>query len=199
MGSEMCIRDRLIPLLQNNGEALKYVQKRAEELGLTIDNDLVAYAGKARSEFALVSQILGVQMQQALVRLAPAFQSLMSVAVPVIEALARWATSLGEAFAKLSPETQTLVAGMLAVAAAIGPVLVGFGLFVAGMAPVIGALKVVAGLALLNPLVLIGTAAASAAYLIYSNWEPISGFFQKMFSGISYVSAWMWALSLIHI
>jgi len=61
----------------------------------------------------------------------------------------------------------------------------GFGL-VTGAVMFLGtAMKTVSALFLTNPIGLAVTAIAGAAYLIYSNWEPISSFFTELWDGVS--------------
>ena len=72
-----------------------------------------------------------------------------------------------------------------AVGMALPIVSSGFGL-VTGAVMFLGtAMKTVSALFLTNPIGLAVTAIAGTAYLIYSNWEPISSFFSELWDGVS--------------
>lgn len=127
----------LLPVFQNNGAAVAAMTAEADRLGLKIDGDLIAAAKRANREFEITRDVLGLQLQQALVRLAPAVSRLVEVLVPAIEQLSRWVGEAGEAFSALSPQGQSTAIALAAVAAAIGPVLIGVGALVAGLGPAV--------------------------------------------------------------
>lgn len=60
----------------------------------------------------------------------------------------------------------------------------GFGLVTASMGVMATATKAVTAALMSNPIGLIATGIATAAYLIYDNWEPIGEFFSDLWSGI---------------
>lgn len=60
----------------------------------------------------------------------------------------------------------------------------GFGLVTASMGVMATATKAVTAALMSNPIGLIATGIATAAYLIYDNWEPIGEFFSDLWGGI---------------
>lgn len=72
-----------------------------------------------------------------------------------------------------------------AIGMALPALVTGFGL-VSGAVGTLGTVMGVVGrIFLMNPIGLVVTLIAGAAYLIYSNWEPISGFFKGLWDGIT--------------
>ncbi|MDY0320430.1 MAG: phage tail tape measure protein [Arcobacteraceae bacterium] len=71
----------------------------------------------------------------------------------------------------------------------------GFGLVTSSMGFLITATKILSASLLTNPIGWIALAIAGAAYIIYSNWEPISNFFSNLWQGI--VSAFDSSISFI--
>jgi hypothetical protein len=182
----------LAPLFRDNGAAIAAMDAEAKRLGLSLDGDVLAAARETEKQFRITRDVIGLQMQQALVELAPAFSQLMQVAVPVVQKLAEWATSAGEAFAALSPETQRTIGVAVALAAAIGPLLVAGGFLVSGLGAIGTALAGLATLALAHPLIAAIAAIAAGAALIYANWDGIVAFFQGMWDSVtkSVTDAW---------
>ncbi len=64
----------------------------------------------------------------------------------------------------------------------------GFGLVTASMGVMATATKAVTAALMSNPIGLIATGIATAAYLIYDNWEPIGEFFSDLWGGIKEVA-----------
>lgn len=178
---------RLLPMFAKNGAAIAAMEAEAKRLGLAIDGDLIAGAREASREFKIVKEVLGTQLQQAMVRLAPAMQEAMRVIVPLIEDLSKWIASVGEAFSKLDPDTQGFIVGAAGLAAAVGPALVGFGLMVSALGAIGAGL-----MAISLPAILVAGAiglVAYGAYLIYENWDGITAWFadkwESLKAGIS--------------
>jgi hypothetical protein len=111
-------------------------------------------------------------------------EKLLPALIPLADALTR----LLDRFSNLSPGMQTFIVGLGAAAAALGPLLMGVGLFVKGMAPLIAVLATVAGEggvlvaakalflglgASLGPVLVPLAALAAAGALIYANWDKI--------------------------
>lgn len=166
----------LLPLFQDNGAAIAAMEAEANRLGLKIDGDLIAAAKAANREFEITKEILGLQLQQALVRLAPAVARLVEILVPAIEQLSRWVGAAGEAFSNLSPAGQSTAIALAAVAAALGPVLVGLGVLVAGLGPAVK-LVVAVGAAIVAtfgaPVALAALAIAGLAAGVWYFWDQL--------------------------
>lgn len=99
----------------------------------------------------------------------------------------RAVTDLLHAFNQLSPETRKAVVMTGALAIALGPVMTLAGGIVTGLGiltPLLGAITV-AGLVTAGMFVAIGAAIGAAAYLIYSNWGAIAGFFRGLWTSVT--------------
>lgn len=117
-------------------------------------------------------------------------QELVPALTPAIKLL----TSAIKSFSGMDPVARKWVVVIGAAAAVVGPLLIGVAGIAAGLsalAPVVAAvggafslaaLPIVAGVALL----------AGAAYVIYSNWSAISGFFTSTWSAIAGVFTRNW-------
>lgn len=182
----------LAPLLRDNGAALQEVEREARRLGLAINSDLVGSARQADRQFRITREVLGVQMQQALVRLAPAFQQLIAVAVPLVERLADWASRAGAAFTSLSPATQGVSVAVAAFAAALGPAALVIGGAVSAVGSLIGIFGGLATVVMAHPVLAAIAAIAAGSALIYQNWDGISAWFQRLWDGVSAVTLRTW-------
>lgn len=120
--------------------------------------------------------------------------SVGTVLAPTLEKLAGWLERVADWFSKLSPETQTWIVRVAAVAAAVGPTLVVLG----KMAQVIGlvatAVRVVGAALLANPIGLAITGIAIAAALVIKYWEPISAFFSDLWLGVTETFRGAWEM-----
>jgi len=133
-------------------------------LAETTENDLdkafrsVADTGAFKFTQAMVS------MQTAATQLG---QVILPILAPVITKIAAAVITAGNAFANLAPEMQETILTGLALAAALGPALIIFGLMLGAIASVVTALKVVAtGFILLSRVAL--TAVGSILGAIFS-------------------------------
>lgn len=155
----------LLPAFDNGGKAIADVTEKARAFGLTLDKDMIAKSRAAASEMAVVSEVLKTKLQVALAGLAPLFADIVSEFSPVIEKLADGAQKLADRFQELSPQVKRFVTLGAALAAALGPVLIGLGLMASLLAAISSpVLLVAAGFA-----ALVGAGAALAA-----NWDTIS-------------------------
>lgn len=98
---------------------------------------------------------------------------------PYIQQLTGWLKGLIEKFQNLSPETQKIIVGIGAAAAAIGPLLMGVGSLVKGFGPLTTALRALPALftALTGPIGLIVAGIAAAAALIITHWDEVRTYF----------------------
>ncbi len=175
---------KLIPVFANNGRVIKDTAKRAKELGLALDDDLIANAKNVTSEFNDVKDVLGLQFQQTMIQIAPVIQSLMSSVMPVIKEAAEGLKGLADAFQQLSPGTQATIVGMVGIAAVAGPALVLFGTLTSGIGAVVGGLGALAAVAMAHPVIALITGIAAGAALIYANWDGISAWFGGLWDGV---------------
>lgn len=187
----------LIPVFRNGGKALDDMRKRAEDLGLSIDEKLLASSQRLQADVRLTSEVLRLQLEQAFLRLGPAISKLMQASMPLIGVLADivnraadWVEKIGQA----SPETLKWAMGLTLLAAAVGPLIYGIGLLVSGalalgkgLAVMGAAIKVLSAAFLTNPIALAAAAIAGAAYLIWDNWEQVGPWFTELFSNLQQI------------
>lgn len=77
----------LVPAFRDNGSAIKEMADRARELGLAIDEGLIKQTREAQGEIRLMQDVLGVQFQQAILKLGPALSQLAAALMPVVDGL----------------------------------------------------------------------------------------------------------------
>ncbi|WP_166461787.1 phage tail tape measure protein [Paracoccus alkanivorans] len=120
-------------------------------------------------------------------QLAIAESGLLQFVTDIVQKLAELVSQLSQANPALL-KWGTVLAG---AAAAVGPVLIGFGLMTTAIAPLI---KVMGGLVtvmravslafLANPIGLAAAAIAGAAVLIWQNWEKVGPWFSDLFASL---------------
>jgi hypothetical protein len=134
-------------------------------------------AGAAKQEGRQASENLGGAIEQAL---PPATRAV---------------TDLLHAFNQLSPATQKWVVIGMGAAIVAGPLLTGLGGVISAigiLTPLLGAITL-GGLATAGIFLAIGAAVGAAAYLIYSNWGAIAGFFKGLWASITGTMQGAWA------
>lgn len=96
-----------------------------------------------------------------------------------INALGDVVSSLATKFSELSPATQQVIFGLAGAVAAAGPLLLVVGGIGAALPAVTAGFAVlgVTSVAALGPVAIAAAAVAAAAYLVYSNWEDVVGYF----------------------
>jgi phage-related minor tail protein len=200
----------LLPLLKNNGAAMKELGDRAEETGLILSDEVLESTREARGDMALFGQamdVVSVQIGSALIPILTALVPvLIDVVVPAAKAVADVITTLVEMFTALPEPVQTFIAAAIGITAAIGPVLVVVGkvigvigglvkafvavkLAVLAFAPALAPILVAAA-----PVIAIVAAVAAGIYLLvkgvqaiveaFGGWEVVMAAFSEFFSGI---------------
>jgi len=200
----------LLPLLKNNGAAMKELGDRAEETGLILSDEVLESTRQARGDMALFGQAMDVVSVQIGSALIPVLTSLVpvlvDVVVPAAKSLASVIDGLVTAFTSLPQPIQTMITATLGIAAALGPVLIVLGKvigLVGGAIKVFVALKV-AALALspalvpivvaFGPILAIVALVAVGIYLLvkavqaivehFGGWEVVMAAFSEFFSDI---------------
>jgi len=99
----------------------------------------------------------------------------------ILAGLSSFVERAANAFAGLTPGTQTLIVALGGIAAAVGPVLVAVGTLGAALPAITAGFEVlgVSSLAALGPILPAAAAVAAAAYLIYDNWSAIAAYFSS--------------------
>lgn len=164
-----------------NGE-LTEQQKIMARAGLIMAQTSAAQGDLARTSGSTANQLRASQAAWDNMSLIIG-QQLIPALTPLIQTF----TGLIQSFSSLSPETRKWIVIAGGAAAVLGPLLVGVA-SVAGavstLAPIIAGAGVIFSAAAL-PVIAIGAALAGAAYLIYSNWSSIAGFFSSTWNAIT--------------
>lgn len=81
----------LVKAFENNSAAIKEMEQRAKELGITLDDDMIEKSREAKAQLDLMAQVVSNELSQALINLAPlvvsAAQGISSIAAAVNEFL----------------------------------------------------------------------------------------------------------------
>jgi hypothetical protein len=81
----------LVKAFENNSAAIKEMEQRAKELGITLDDDMIEKSREAKAQLDLMAQVVSNELSQALINLAPlvvsAAQGIASIASAVNEFL----------------------------------------------------------------------------------------------------------------
>lgn len=72
----------LVPAFQNGGQAIKDMADRAKELGLAIDEELIAKSRSAQGDISLMSEVISTQFNQALLAIGPSLSQLAAALMP---------------------------------------------------------------------------------------------------------------------
>ena len=117
----------LVPLLINDGKAMKEFGDEAERSGLILSEDTLQATRDARGEMAKLKQafeIVTVQIGAALIPvLTELTPILINVVVPAAKALAEVISAMAAGFNALPEPIQAIVVGAIGLAGALGPVL----------------------------------------------------------------------------
>lgn len=97
-------------------------------------------------------------------------------------------------FARLSPEVKKNIVLFGGLAAVGGPILALLGAAAIGVSALSTALVSMGALLLANPIIALIAAVAGGAYLIYRNWEGISGWFAGLWSNVKSGASAGWQL-----
>jgi len=177
------------------------------EKNLKAASDSATNLTKLNTEFDAMSESVGGQITSIKNTLNELGVQLGSVLLPVIADMLKAIQPVVSNFTELAqtnPMIAQVAVGVLAIGAALAPVLITLGSLVSAISTIGGAVSMVTGvivpfisasipllisgitaigtglwaaLAPIAPLIAAIAAVAGAAYLIYKNWEPIKGFF----------------------
>lgn len=154
----------LLPVFDENGKAIDAMAARARELGLALDEGVIARSQKAAADIGVISDVIKTRFQAAAADLLPVFADLAERTIPVIERVVEGVQSLADWFQSLTPEAQRFAGVAVTLGAALGPVAVGLGLMVVAIAPLVTPIGlVVAGLAGLG----------AAAVYVATRWSDL--------------------------
>ena len=174
--------DSLAGIIDDGGAALKAYGQEAEDLGIIMEQDTVENLNKVNDTLSkLKSQAGG-----AVGKLGATIATVLS---PSLEKVLDIVGKVTDAIAKLTPEQAETILKILAITAAIGPLLKTGGKLISGigsalkLAPkIVAAIKLIG--AALSPQTLIIAAVVAAvvalAIIIYKNWDKIVAWTKEM-------------------
>lgn len=173
-------------------------EQRAQIVAMQAAGDMAGaqaiMLGVLEEQYGMAAETLAAtdsgRITQAWGAIGDAMEKIGAIILPIAAEFATHIKTLAERFQALSPETQRWVVIAGALAAALGPITVGLGIFVAS----IGTLGVaIAAISLPMVAVVGGIAAiAAGAAFLYRNWDGISGWFRDLWASVRRwtVDAW---------
>lgn len=149
--------------------------------------------GELTTQFGGSGEALGNTMVGKIEKAKNAFgemtETLATALIPVIEKMTGWIQKAADWFNNLSPAGQKTVGILIAVAAAVGPVLIIMGKLVGAFGTVMKAFKALQLLMMANPWVLLIAAVVALVVLIVRNWDTILAFLKKAWDWIKTTAA----------
>ena len=174
--------DSLAGIIDDGGAALKAYGEEAEKMGLIMGQDTVDNLNKVNDTVDKLKAQAGGAMAQLGATIA-------SVLGPSLEKIVGLVSKVTEAIAKLTPEQAETILKVLAITAAIGPLLKTGGKLISGigkamkLAPkIVSAVKLVTMALSPTTLVIAAVVAAVVALgvIIYKNWDKIKAWTKEM-------------------
>ena len=157
-----------------------------------LTDELINSEGAAEDMADTINSGLSGAMEKMMEAITNALATIGEVLEPT---LLKWAESienLMEKFNELDPTVQESIVQILALVAAIGPLLTIFSFLISPIVKVGGALKTLIGFLISNPWVLFAAAAVAAVVLIVQNWEGIAEFFSNLWETIKTSASELW-------
>lgn len=170
----------LLPMFAEGSEGLANMRQEAHDLGLVFDQDAADASAKFNDDLDRLKKGFGGVFKEMSMNLMPMLTDKLLPAIrdnviPMMKRLAERIQSVFEWFSDLSPGMQKVVLIGVALAAALGPVLVVVGMLITA----IGALMSPIGL------VILGIAALIAiTVLVIKNWDTIKEFFINLWEKV---------------
>jgi hypothetical protein len=164
------------------GKELSEQQKIMARAGLIMAQTTAAQGDLARTSGSTANQLRASESAWRNMSLIVG-QQLIPALTPLIQTF----TGIIQKFSTLSPETRKWIVIVGGAVAVLGPLLVGVASVagaIATLAPLVAGVGAVFSVAAL-PIIAIGAALAGAAYVIYSNWSAISGFFTSTWAAVT--------------
>ncbi len=157
--------DSLAGIIDDGGAALQAYGDKAEELGLILDEDVIASMNatndtidQSKAEIQKSLLVLGSTLAQNL--------------TPLIQKVSELIGKVSERLRNLTPQQTETIMKILGLVAAIGPVITIGGKLISGIGSVISVLGTVIGV-LGGPLTIAIAAVVAAGVLLYKNWDKV--------------------------
>lgn len=171
------------------GKAANVLVSHTEDATTALEN-MAKQSGQTQNAFETMEGTTASRLEKmktSLQNLAVTFgETILPIIEPIIQKITEGFAKISEMWNSLSPETQNMIVKALAIAAAIGPILVVIGKVVSGVGSLIGVLG-----SLASPVgIVIAVIAAVIAIgvLLYKNWDTIKAKALEVWNAI--VTAW---------
>lgn len=156
--------DELAGIVDDGGAALQQYGQEAADAGLIMSEDMVKSLNEANDTMDKTKKNISMSLGQLGGTLIEAFG-------PAIEKVAGFIGTLTEKIRSLSPEQAEMIVKILAVVAAVGPIVMIIGKIITGVGALMSILPLLAGpfgivLAVIAAVIAIGV-------LLYKNWDKI--------------------------
>jgi phage-related minor tail protein len=172
--------DSLAGIIDDGGEALKGYGEEAENLGLILDEDTISSLNDTNDAVDKMKATVSTTLGQVGADVA-------EVLGPAVEKVGEWIGTITEKLRSLTPEQTETILKIVAVVAAIAPLLVVGGQLIAGIGSLITVIGTIVGV-LGGPLTLAIGAIIAIGVLLYKNWDKIKEVAGKVKEGV--VKAW---------
>lgn len=172
--------DSLAGIIDDGGAALKAYGEEAENLGLILDEDTISSLNDTNDAVDKMKATVSATLGQVGADVA-------EVLGPAVEKVGEWISGITEKLRALTPEQTETILKIVAVVAAIAPLLVVGGQLIAGIGSLITVIGTIVGV-LGGPLTLAIGAIIAIGVLLYKNWDKIKEVAGKVKEGV--VKAW---------
>lgn len=172
--------DSLAGIIDDGGEALKGYGEEAENLGLILDEDTISSLNDTNDAVDKMKATVSATLGQVGADVA-------EVLGPAVEKVGEWISGITEKLRSLTPEQTETILKIVAVVAAIAPLLVVGGQLIAGIGSLITVIGTIVGV-LGGPLTLAIGAIIAIGVLLWKNWDKIKEVAGKVKEGV--VKAW---------
>ena len=162
----------LNPIIQDGGEAYKNLSETLSKYGLDfVDQETLDRANQFNDSIDTIKAIGLAAFSQIGAQLAGQLAPVLEKVVDLVGKLAGW-------FTNLSPQTQSIIGAVVAVAAVLSPLLIGLGKMAFAISSIINLIGIVGPaiggiVAALGPVVLVIAGVVAAGILLYKNWDKI--------------------------
>ena len=171
------------------GKAANVLVSHTEDATTALEN-MAKQSGQTQNAFETMEGTTASRLEKmktSLQNLAVTFgETILPIIEPIIQKITEGFAKISEMWNSLSPETQNMIVKAIAIAAAIGPILVVIGKIVSGVGSLIGVLG-----SLASPVgIVIAVIAAVIAIgvILYKNWDTIKAKALEVWNAI--VTAW---------